>query len=47
MLSLHIKRTVTKTGGKGFISLTVPHNSSSSKAVRPGAQAGQEPGDRS
>ena len=34
-------------GEKGFISLTVPYNSSSSKGMGAGTQAGQEPGGRS
>jgi hypothetical protein len=32
-----------QVGEKGFISLTILYNSSSSKALRAGAQAGQGP----
>lgn len=34
-------------GRKGFIALTIPNNGSSSKTVRPGIQAGQDPEGRS
>jgi hypothetical protein len=36
--------TKSKLGRKGFILLTVPHHSLSSKEVRAGTQAGEEPG---
>jgi hypothetical protein len=37
---------MTNSERKVFISLIVPYNSSSSKAVRAGTQTGQEPGGR-
>jgi hypothetical protein len=39
--------TKNNLGRKEFILLTVPYNSSSSKAARTGTQAGQESGGRS
>ena len=34
-------------GRKGFVQLSLSHHTSPSKEVRTGAQAGQEPGDKS
>jgi hypothetical protein len=38
--------TKNNLGRKGFISLKVPYNSSSSKAVKAGTHTGQKPGGR-